>query len=220
MTFPNVKECMTMTQTKELMADKAYDELKWRILNGEVEPGQLYTENAICDLIDLGRSPVRSALSRLQHDRLIDIIPRKGMLVRGISSREIKEIIQVRLNIEPMIARLATQNAQEEDIAKMEALLDQVKKSKFRDRKLAMRIDHEFHIALAEATGNTVLAEVLSFIKKRSSVFWFRSIVSVDKMKEVQQEHQEILDAVKAGDEKAAVKMVTDHIAKLEKAVF
>lgn len=209
-----------MKQNKELMADKAYDELKWRILNGEIESGQLYTENDICELIDLGRSPVRSALSKLQHDRLVEIIPRKGMLVRGISSREIREIIQVRLSIEPVVAKLATQNATADDISKMEALLAQTEDSKKRSRKQAMRVDHEFHIALAEATGNSVLAEVVSFIKKRSSVFWFRSIVSNEKMDQVQQEHQNILTAIKNKDEKTAVETVTNHIAKLEGAVF
>ena len=205
-----------MTTKKKLMADKAYEVLMWKILNGEIDSGQLYTENSICELIDIGRSPVRNALYKLQHDRLVDIIPRKGMLVRGISHREINELIQVRLSIEPMVAKLAVENATDKDIEKLQSLLNQTSQADISDRKLAMTIDHEFHIALAEATGSTVLAEVVSFIKKRSSVLWFSSIVTSKKMKQVQQEHEAILAAIKNRDEAAAVKTLTNHISKLE----
>lgn len=206
--------------TKELMADKAYEELKWQILNGEIGPGQLFTEHSICELINIGRSPVRSALLRLQHDRLVDIIPRKGMLVRGISSQEIKEIIQVRLTIEPLVAKLAARNATAEDTDKMEHLLDQVENADLKDHNLAMRIDHEFHIALAHATKNKVLEEVLSFVKMRSSMLWFRNIVTEEKMKEVQKEHREIVSAIKNKDEKKAVEALTNHVEKLEITIF
>ena len=209
-------KCAPMNKNKELMANMAYEELKWQILNGEIELGQLYTEQSICELINVGRSPVRSALSRLQHDRLIEIIPRKGMLVRGISSQEIKEILQVRLCLEQLVAKLAIKYATDEDIATMESLLDQTEKNDLSDRKMAMRIDHEFHIALANSTGNTVLTEVVSFIKNRSSILWFRNIVTTDKMKQVQIEHKKILSAIKNRDEKAAVKVLGDHITQLE----
>ena len=202
--------------SKELMADRAYEELKWQILNGEIGTGQLFTEQSICELLDIGRSPVRSALSRLQHDRLVDIIPRKGMLVRGLSSNEVNEIIQVRMAIEPLVAKLAVQNATDEDIQALEKLLDQAENAGLKARGVAMRVDHEFHIALANATGNSVLAEVVSFVKKRSSMLWFRSIVTEEKMRQVQQEHRAIVDAIKSRDEKKAVKFVTEHISKLE----
>lgn len=201
------------------MADRAYEELKWQILNGEIGPGQLYTEQSICELIDIGRSPVRSALSRLQHDRLIDIIPRKGMLVRGVSNQEIKEIIQVRLRLEPLVAELAAQNASKEDIEEMDLLLRQAETADLNDHKLAMRVDHEFHIALARSTGNCVLEEIVSFVKKRSSILWFRGIVSEQQIKGVQKEHRRVLNAVKNRDKQKAVKYLTDHIAKLENAV-
>ncbi len=206
--------------SKELMADRAYEELKWQILNGEIGTGQLFTEHSICELLDIGRSPVRSALSKLQHDRLVDIIPRKGMLVRGISSKEVNEIVQVRLAIEPLVARLAVQNATDEDIQTLEKLLDQAENSGLKGRGIAMRVDHEFHIALAKATGNAVLTEVVSFVKKRSSMLWFRSLVTEEKMKEVQQEHRNIVEAIKRRDEKKAVKFVTEHISKLEDMAF
>lgn len=205
-----------MAKTKELMTSKAYDELKWKIINGEIEPGQLYNEQNICDLINVGRSPVRSALSKLKHDRLIDIIPRKGMLIRAIPNKEIQEILQVRLSVEPLVAKLAARNATKEDISKLAALLDQSENADLSDRKMAMRIDHDFHIGMAESTGNTVLAEVVSFIKNRSSVFWFTNIVTNEKMKQVQKEHRQVLQAIIDRDEKKAMACMTNHICKLE----
>lgn len=208
------------TTKKELMASMAYEDLKWKILNGEIGPGELFTEHSICELINIGRSPVRNALSRLQHDRLVDIIPRKGMLVRGISSREINEISQVRLAIEPMVAKLAAKNASDEDIEHLETLLTQAENAGLEDRKLAMRVDHDFHISLAKATGNQVLAEVISFVKKRSSTLWSRSIVTEKKMRSVQAEHRAILRAIKSRDAKKAVAAITDHITKLKDVTF
>ena len=197
---------------KELIADRAYEDLKWKILNGEVATGILHTENSICELLNVGRSPVRQALTRLQHDRLIDVIPRKGMLIRGITSRELNELASARIAVESLVVQLAVENASDEDIKALEKLLKEAEHAEY---KKAMRIDHEFHIKLAECSGNSVLVELVSFMKKRSSILWFRSVVTKEKMKEVLKEHRAVVKAIKNRDKRAAVAAIKLHVGLL-----
>jgi GntR family transcriptional repressor for pyruvate dehydrogenase complex len=119
-----------------------------------------------------------------------------------------------------VVAKLAVENATDDDIAYLESLLEQAEKAGLKDRKIGMRVDHDFHIALANATGNEVLAEVVSFVKKRSSMLWSRNVVTEKQVKAVQTEHRKIVNAIKNRDVKKAVAAMTAHVGNLKDAVF
>ncbi len=207
---------MAMSGKKASQSALAYEALKWKILNSELSLGKLYTEAELCELVNFGRSPIRSALSNLQRDRLIEVIPRKGMIISGWSTEELKQLIHVRLVIEAEVVRLAATHATVAQVNHMKSLMEQgrayVKKN---NRKELMRIDHEFHGILAEASQNPVLVELANFLKQRSNPLWFLMITGPEKLQEVQSEHEAILDAVMESDKKAAVAAIRHHLNKL-----
>ena len=206
-----------MTRTKKIShSEQAYELLKWKILNSELSLGKLYTEADLCELVNFGRSPVRSALSNLQRDRLVEVIPRKGMIISGWSTEELKQLTDVRALIEAEVVRLAAVHATDDQIKKLKSLMEQGRgHARKNNRKELMRIDHEFHTGLAEATQNPVYVELVNFLKQRSNPLWFLTITGPEKLQEVQDEHEAILDAVVKSDKKAAAGAIRHHLNKL-----
>ena len=209
------------SQKKLSQSEKAYELLKWKILNTELNLGKLYTEADLCEITNLGRSPIRSALTNLQRDRLIEVLPRKGMFVRGWSTTELVELTEVRLLIETEVVRQAAELATDEQIGKLKSLLEDSRRFlKRNDRKGLMQVDHEFHIKLAETSQNSVYIELVKFLKQRSNPLWFLTITGPDRLLQVQQEHEAILQAIVNKDKKSAVKAIRKHISELTNVLF
>ena len=199
-----------------LFSDQAYEELKWKILDAELKPGKLYTEAELCEVIKLGRSPVRSALFKLQHDRLIEVVPRKGMFIRPWSSTEVHELTDARLVLEPEIVRAAASRADNDDIKRLKKTLEEGRTHlRNSDRRGLMRVDHEFHTALAIASKNPVFVELVKFLKQRSHSLWLITITSMEKMCQVQEQHEAILQTVVNGDAEGAVAAMKSHLNRI-----
>ena len=204
-------------KNKVSQSDEVYEVLKWKILNSELALGRLYTEQDLCEISEFGRSPVRSALSRLQHDRLVEVVPRKGLFIRGWSSPELKAVMETRVILESAAVKLAAKNATPEQTKNLESIVKEGRQFlKSKDRKGLMRVDHDFHVSIAQASGNPVIAELIASLKQRSNPLWFLTITGDDKLREVQAEHEAIVAAIKAGDQQAAVKAMNVHIGKLK----
>lgn len=205
-----------MTNNKLSQSEQAYELLKWKILNSELKFGKLYTEAELCDLVGLGRSPIRSALSNLRRDHLVEVIPRKGIFIKGWSSEELEELTDVRVVIETEVIKRVIGSVSDKQIEKMKSLMEQGRRYvKKNDRKELMRIDHEFHICLAEATQNSVYIELVKFLKQRSNPLWFLTITGPEKLQEVQNEHEAIVDAIIKKDKKSAVSAIKNHLNRL-----
>ena len=209
-------ESIVKRALKHSQSEEVYDFLKWKILNSELAIGRLYTEQELCEISGYGRSPVRTALSRLQHDRLVEVVPRKGLFIRGWSTPELNAVMETRIILESAAVRLAAENATRKQVGVLEKLVRQGRKYlEARDRKGLMRIDHEFHITIAEASGNPVIAELVASLKQRSNPLWFLTLTGEDRLRRVQTEHEEIAAAIKAADPDAAEKAMNLHIDKL-----
>ena len=207
---------MKNKKTKMSQSEQAYEFLKWKILNSELSLGKLYTEADLCELVELGRSPIRSALSNLQRDHLVVVMPRKGMFVKGWTAEELGELTDVRVVIETEVIKLAITSASDKQINRLKSLMEKGRRYvKKNDRKELMRIDHEFHIGLAEATQNSVYVELVKFLKQRSNPLWFLRITGPEKLQEVQNEHEAIVDAIIKKDKKSAVSAIKNHLNKL-----
>lgn len=207
---------VTEKKAKISQSDEAYEMLKWKILNSELGFGRLYSEQDLCEISGFGRSPVRSAVSKLQHDRLVEVLPRKGLFIRGWSSPELEAVMEARVILETAAIKLATKKISKEQLKHLEKIIKDGRKSlNAGDRKSLMQIDHKFHVLIAEASGNEVISEFISSLKQRSNPLWFLTITGDDKLQSVQDEHEAIFKAIKTGDIDAAADAMSHHIDKL-----
>ena len=179
------------------MRDAAYQSIKHRILTCALKPGEYVNEAQLCTMFGAGRTPVRQALERLRLESLVEVIPRKGVIVKSLSLDEVRQIIEVRLFSETYSARLAAERADAGEISQMKELLERARKV-LADSNVTqmMLLDRDFHLMLSRATKNVVFSEILQKLHDRSLRFWVISLQTPHHHVRVWEEHSAIVDAV------------------------
>lgn len=192
---------------------QAYERIKHEIITMSLRPGEYINEAQISKVIDIGRTPVRQALNRLALERLVEIIPRKGCIVKAISIDEVMDVINVRIVNEVYCAQLAAVRATKIDIERMEYILEQCETEGAEEDTIThMTLDRDFHNALSQAAGNPTLSDIMRIMHDSSLRFWFMSLRNQQHHNKVKAEHRQILETIKRGDPEAAGAAIRDHI--------
>ncbi|MEP9347858.1 GntR family transcriptional regulator [Xanthobacter sp. KR7-225] len=195
------------------LRDEAYETIKRRIIMCAFRPGEALSEAAVSASLGLGRTPVRQAFDRLMRDGLVEVLPRKGIIVRPISHDEVRDMVDVRLVNEGFCARLAAERATPRVI---EALVDNVRQGKAaaatRDVDTLMALDRDFHATISAAARNLVLGEILRNLHEHAQRVWFVSLRAHEHHRRVVDEHAAIVDALRAGDPDQAEAATRAHI--------
>ncbi len=201
---------------------QAYLEIKRRINRLEYRPGVYLNEAQISRQLNIGRTPVHQALDRLMLEGLVQIIPRKGVVVQSISLDEVLQILEARLVNEVHCIELAAERATNQQIAAMQALLASGEPLiRARDREKLMNLDREFHRLISDAAHNSVIADILRSLHNRSLRFWFIAVGDDLQLRRIAEEHRAIVAAIKqrnrrqaAGVMRAHIKSSRDHIMR------
>jgi DNA-binding GntR family transcriptional regulator len=202
------------------LRDQAYSAVKRRIITMRYRPGEYLNEARISDDLGIGRTPVHQALDRLRLEGMVDIIPRKGVIVRPVSLDEVLELIEIRLVNEPYCAALAARRATSEEIAAMQAVLTRTDEHiTAHDLEALMDLDREFHMGISRAAKNRVLAELLLQLHERSLRFWFISLNDPHHLLQVRREHGEVLQAIAERDCDAAAVTIRAHIESFRNTI-
>ena len=203
------------------LSDRAYAEIKQKILSLEFGPGEFLNEMGIASMLGLGRTPVHQAVHRLKADGLLEVIPRKGILVRPDSLNEVLALLEARLALEPGIAALAADRVTPEQVIGIRALLAQSGRiTHQKHRQQFMAIDRAFHGLVAGGAGNPILAEAIRPMHERSTRIWHLQVWQADDLAVTQTEHEAILDAIARGDRSGAARAMQQHLASLRRRIM
>lgn len=194
------------------IADQIFEKLESDILNGNYQRGEVLTESGLSESLGVSRTPVREAIFRLEQEHLIGVIP-KGIKVIGISFEDIKIIFDMRVRIEGLGARMAAQNATEEQILKMKELSD-LQEFYFskKDIENMKSIDSGFHKTLYEMTNSMHLYQTLYELHKKTLKYRGVSITRESRASLSVKEHREIYEAIAKRDADLAEKLIVKHI--------
>lgn len=202
-------------------SEQAYQLLKEAVTTLAYKPGEYLNTATVMAELALGRTPVNHALHRLANEGLVQIIPRKGVMVSPLSVDDALELIQVRIANEVLCARLAASRATEADV---EGIRDAAARfdAAVAGRKLTevMNLDRLFHERIAAAAHNQTLGEILKVLHARSQRFWAISLASEAHLAEVQAEHAAIIDALSRNDPDAAAAAVEEHVLSFRRALL
>lgn len=144
-------------------ADQAYLVIRDKLIMLDIRPNEAIVESDLAAQLQLGRTPVREALKRLEADRLVISFPRRGTFATGVDVADLRHISQIRVNLEPVAARAAAENASPKARTHLFELADRTAELRIEDfdRHELMRWDLRLHRAIYRATGNPHLEDVL-----------------------------------------------------------
>jgi DNA-binding GntR family transcriptional regulator len=197
------------------LADKAYHEIRGLIVSLELAPGAVIDERELIGRLEIGRTPVREALRRLAHERLVEVYPRRGMFVTGVDVRELARLSEVREVLEPEAARLAAERATDADRDALAALLAELDAG----GSELMGLDERIHRAVYRAAHNDLLEATLEQYYVLALRIWTLALDRDHELEEAVEAHRALLEAIQAGDGDRAADTMRAHVQDFEQAM-
>ena len=200
-------------------AEKAYQEIKRRIIKTELKPGAVIDESSLMDTLGFGRTPIREALKKLQSDDLVVVKPRRGNFVAELAITDLSQIFEVRVELASLAVRLACQRISDNQLQQLETLADQYLKSSTNSKEEMINLDGEFHRVIREATHNRFLISNLEYYYNLSLRIWYVALPRAAVEDLDVKAHCDICQAIADKDEDLAVEKITIHIRDFHKAI-
>jgi len=203
------RELDNMFATKN---DAIYYLIKEEILNGYFHPGERLTVAQLAAKYNVSPMPIREALTRLQQDGLIENTPHVGARVARFNAEKFKEIISVRLVLEPLAAKLATKNMTDEQINELETILNDMKVClKNKDLKQYTKLNSQFHDYIYKKCGNETLYDIIKSLIERSEHSKSIFVRDDSRISKSFEEHEECLKYLKLRDEEKVYEAFMKH---------
>ncbi|HVW55432.1 MAG TPA: GntR family transcriptional regulator [Rhizobiaceae bacterium] len=204
----------TMDQEKEtrLSADNLIRLLEDDILNSVLKPGDRLDEQSLARRFEVSRTPVREALRHLASSGLVDIRKNQGATVKRLTTAELIEMFQVMAEHEGLAARLSARRMTRDEIAEMRKWHKACgAMAKAEDYDGFYTANSEFHETIFRGSRNTFLQLESRKLRNRLNVYR-RHITTPRKMAASVVEHGRIVDAIAAGEEDAAHRLMREHV--------
>jgi DNA-binding GntR family transcriptional regulator len=195
----------------EDLSVKVYRVLKEMILKGELKSGQKLQQEQIAEQLGVSRTPLLTAFSKLEREMLIEIKPRRGAFVRHFSKRELMDIYDIRLRLEPLGAFQAAQRADENEIADLRACIDEfVAAVQSGETGKLMEADYNIHMEIMQISKNDFLYQMASSF----NIIVIANIEGFPKSPPVSiEEHEEMYAAIAGRDAERAERAMSEHIS-------
>lgn len=207
--FPAKQQIRTATYKEQ-----AYELIKTAILYQKLKPDTIYSQESICQTLNISRTPVREALLELQQEGYIQFQRGRGIQIVSLDGKTIHDILEMRIFQEKAAAQLAAIRATQEDLDYIGQCLEEHQKNlNSQDIDLCYRLDHQFHRSIARAAHNDYLYRTIDDVLDHYLCFEVLSIYnSYSCADTIWEEHKGLYDALLEHDSEKAVQVAETHL--------
>lgn len=204
---------------KNNLKHQAYSLIKEKIINCEFAPGVVFNEEFLCEEVNTSRTPVRDALSRLEQEGLIKIMPKRGIMVTELSLKDVNMVFEMRLLLEPYAIKQYGYALDEDTMLNYYQYFSLPSEGK--SDKTFFQIDDEFHLWIVSAANNIYLRNNYELLHNQN--LRFRILTgkrSVQRLEQTCAEHIEILKACIKKDWNTAAQAMEAHLIQSKECTF
>jgi DNA-binding GntR family transcriptional regulator len=193
------------------LSSRVYDQLKEMILTGELGPGEKIIQEKLAQEVGVSRTPLLKALQMLEHEMLVESVPRRGIYVKQLGLRDLVDAFDAREGLEGIATRLTAERASDKDIRELRALwepfvgMDDIPFSRYQ------KADQKFHRSLIEWSDNAIILR-MEMVGNVHIISYNRGLIRGPE--ETLAEHFGIVDALAARDGELAEQRMREHICK------
>lgn len=189
-----------------------YSDIKKKIITGEFSQGESLNEKDLTEIFKISRTPVREALNILELEGWIKSVPRKGYVVSSITFSDIKDLFQIRYELEPVFLSMAFNFFEKEVLISLkERIQNLIEKEDYDALRL---LDDEFHSYLIESTYNSFAIKTMESINDHISRTRYLTFRDKKETFDSAYDHIKIIDALLEKNLEQAVKVLRNHIDK------
>jgi DNA-binding GntR family transcriptional regulator len=196
------------------------DRLRDAIVTGRFQPSERLVETEVARELGVGRSAVRTALARLEHEGLVEHERHRGARVRLINAREAVEILEVRAVLEGLAARHAAAKATPRDVEDLGAILTEMRR-RLDAGDLLGASDHNalLHGRILEISAHATVARLIATLKHQLVRFQYRTILLPGRSEHSFHEHSGIVQAIRVADTDGAERAMRTHLSHVAEAL-
>ena len=207
--------------TAKLVAERAYVDLRDRIVTLRLAPGTVLREDELMREMAIGRTPLREAVKRLALENLVAVQPRRGTFVTAVEASDIVNITEVRAELEGYAAELAALRMDVAARAAAESLVDEIEEvTKPHEQEWLMRFDERIHHFIWEASGNPYLVETLERYFTHSLRIWYLVLDRVPGLGHAVHDQMHLLDALLERDGTRARTIMREHVLAFQREIL
>jgi DNA-binding GntR family transcriptional regulator len=195
--------------------NEVYEAMRFQILSNAIQPGKIFIEKDLMEQFGIGRTPLRDVLLKLEEEELINTLPRHGHMVMPVDVSEVRELVELRRELEGFAGRLAAERISPTQLEQMRAIL-QAAEHEIPERHTMPNIseffDTRFHFILYEATQNRKLVKVLRGLHSVMFRIWFHIGLSTLDYALLAQNLSSVLRALEQKDPQGAKQAMEKHV--------
>jgi len=215
--LPHLRTVVLDGASVRSQSERAYLLIRDQIVTLKLRPGSVIEEARLRQELRLGRTPIREALQRLAHEKLVSFVPHRGIFVTDITITDLARLTEVRVELEGYAARLAAEQATPEQRQAVQQLRAELS-ALDNEPDALIHLDQRIHRLVYQASHNRFLEDVCERYFQLSLRLWFLALHRVH-LKAAVEEQREVLDAVLARDAPRAEAALRRHILEFEQEI-
>ncbi|MDQ0203942.1 GntR family transcriptional regulator [Pectinatus haikarae] len=198
--------------------DQVYQYLKQAIVKGEINPGEIYSEQMFADQLEVSRTPVREAVLQLKHEGLVEIYNNRGISVKPISIDDINQILQARTAIEGYSVKYLTERITsaegQKSLKQLLACLNETESllEESTGHYKYMKADIEFHGIIVHFTKNMYFIKTVDQMRTRLEQVTVNSLTFKNRHRDALSEHKKIFEGICSGNAEKAENIFIEHM--------
>ncbi len=198
---------------RKTLTELVHQQLRLDIIRGRFSPDEFLSTGQVAKAMGVSPMPVRAALTRLETEGMVVVVPQRGVRVSGVSAAEVRELIVIRSRLEGLAAYLACPRLSTTDLRTLgRLLLEMAKHAKRKNAKRWLAANEQWHQLIFRASGNEQLTRLLFELWHRGMSRRIAASNVAGHMDRRDQEHQTILAALGRRDAGLVERLWRDHI--------
>ena len=187
--------------------------LREGIASGRLQPGDRLVEADLASQMGISRAPVREALRQLEFEGLVAGRARRGYVVRGLSTADMIELYDLRVLLEPVLARAAAERIDPEALADLRQIVDRMRQAARDDRwPDVVAADRQFHARIGQLSGRTLTAQIFDHLNEQVRRFTALMITSYSDIEVMVDEHDALIASLASDDPGRAAEEMRLHL--------
>ena len=207
---------MNDRKTNRDLKNIVYDHLKEKLINCEYAPGSMLNEARLTEELGVSRTPIRQALNCIEQEGFIRILPKKGIVVREISLNDVRQIFQVRIEIEPVALKMSGNFLLQEELVNYQKIFQ----GQDPDNQADFRTDREMHMYIINHCGNRYIIDMMRRVFEENTRIIISTKQHILKFHDAREEHLGILNLLIEREFERAAQEMARHIENCKKAAL